>query len=106
MKISQMSKKKRKKKKKELLEKKWNNTKKYKNEKYYNNVQTCNITTIDYIKRLDFLFVCFLLLVSNGCIAYKNLLTILVTIVDAKRSFSKLKIIKYYLSWKNLKYKN
>ena len=101
MKISQMSKK-----KKRVIRKKWNNTKKYKNENYYNNVQTCNITTIDYIKRLDFLFVCFLLLVSNGCIAYKNLLTILVTIVDAKRSFSKLKIIKYNLSWKNLKYKN
>ena len=33
----------------------------------------------------------------NTCIAYKILLTILITIAFAKRSFSKLKLIKSYL---------
>ena len=33
----------------------------------------------------------------NTCIAYRILLTILITIAFAKRSFSKLKLIKSYL---------
>ena len=32
-----------------------NNTTKYNNENYHNNVQTCNITILDYLKRLVFL---------------------------------------------------
>ena len=34
----------------------------------------------------------------NTCIAYRILLTILVTIASAERSFSKLKLIKSYLA--------
>ena len=55
-------------------------------------LQTKDYTSIDilnYIKRLDSF--------PNACIAYRILLTIHVTIAFAKRSFSKLKLIKLYL---------
>ena len=44
---------------------------------------------LNYIKRLNSF--------PNTCIAYRYLLTILVTVVFAKKSFSKLKLIKSYL---------
>lgn len=47
------------------------------------------IDILNYLKRLD----CF----PNGCIAYRILLTILVTAASAERSFSKLKLLKTYL---------
>ena len=47
------------------------------------------IDILNYIKRLDSF--------PNTCIAYRILLTILVTVASAKRSFSKLKLIKSYL---------
>ena len=47
------------------------------------------INVLNYIKRLESF--------PNACIAFKILLTILVTIASAKRSFSKLKLIKFYL---------
>lgn len=49
-------------------------------------VKKFNIIIIDYIKSLNSF--------SNTCIAYKSLLTILATVVTAKRSISKLKLIK------------
>ena len=52
--------------------------------KYYTPIDILN-----YIKRLNSF--------PNTCIAYRFLLTILVTVVVAKKSFSKLKLIKYYL---------
>ena len=52
--------------------------------KYYTPIDILN-----YIKRLNSF--------PNTCIAYRFLLTILVTVVFAEKSFSKLKIIKYYL---------
>ena len=55
-------------------------------------LQTKDYTSIDilnYIKRLNSF--------PNACIAYRILLTIHVTIASAKRSFSKLKLIKLYL---------
>ena len=71
-----------------------NNQKKNKNknnnENYCNDVQTCNKSIFYYIKRL----LCFL---KNVCITCKILLTTLIRIVSAKRSFSKLKLIKFYL---------
>ena len=48
-----------------------------------------SIDILNYIKRLDSF--------PNACIAYRILLTIPVTIASAKRSFSKLKLIKLYL---------
>ena len=48
------------------------------------------IDILNYIKRLDSF--------PNTCIAYRILLTILVTVASAKRSFSKLKLIKSYLT--------
>ena len=48
-----------------------------------------SIDILNYIKRLDSF--------PNACIAYRILLTIHVTIASAKRSFSKLKLIKLYL---------
>ena len=47
------------------------------------------INILNYIKRLDSF--------PNTCIAYRILLTILVTVVSTERSFSKLKLIKSYL---------
>ena len=47
------------------------------------------IDILNYIKRLDSFL--------NTCIAYRILLTILVTVASTKRSFSKLKLIKSYL---------
>ena len=47
------------------------------------------IDILNYIKRLNSF--------PNTCIAYRFLLTILVTVVFAEKSFSKLKLIKYYL---------
>ena len=47
------------------------------------------IDILNYIKRLNSF--------PNTCIAYKILLTIHVTVAYAKRSFSKLKLIKSYL---------
>ena len=47
------------------------------------------IDIINYIKKLD--------LFPNTCIAYRILLTILVTVASAIRSFSKLKLIKSYI---------
>ena len=46
------------------------------------------IDILNYIKRLDSF--------PNTCIAYRILLTIPVTVASAKRSFSKLKLIKSY----------
>ena len=48
------------------------------------------IDILNYIKRLGSF--------SNTCIAYKILLTILDIVTSAKRSFSKLKLIKSYLT--------
>ena len=47
------------------------------------------INVLNYIKRLEYF--------SNACIAFRILLTILVTVAPAERSFSKLKLIKSYL---------
>ena len=47
------------------------------------------VDILNYIKRLDSF--------PNTCIAYRILLTILVTVASAKKSFSKLKLIKSYL---------
>ena len=47
------------------------------------------INVLNYIKRLEYF--------SNACIAFRILLTILVTVASAERSFSKLKLIKSYL---------
>ena len=47
------------------------------------------INVLNYVKRLEFF--------PNACIAFRILLTILVTIASAERSFSKLKLIKSYL---------
>ena len=47
------------------------------------------IDILNYIKRLGSF--------PNTCIAYRILLTILVTVASAERSFSKLKLIKSYL---------
>ena len=52
--------------------------------KYYTPIDILN-----YIKRLNSF--------PNTCIAYRFLLTILVTVVFAEKSFPKLKLIKYYL---------
>jgi hypothetical protein len=51
--------------------------------------ESAPIDILNYIKRLDSF--------PNTCIAYRILLTILVTVVSAERSFSKLKLIKSYL---------
>ena len=47
------------------------------------------INVLNYIKRLESF--------PNACIAFKILLTIPLTIASAKRSFLKLKLIKFYL---------
>jgi len=47
------------------------------------------INVLNYIKRLESF--------PNACIAFKILLTILLTIASAERSFSKLRLIKSYL---------
>ena len=47
------------------------------------------INVLNYIKRLKSF--------PNACIAFRILLTIHVTVASAKRSFSKLKLIKSYL---------
>ena len=47
------------------------------------------INVLNYIKMLESF--------PNTCIAFRILLTILVTVASAKRSFSKLKLIKSYL---------
>ena len=47
------------------------------------------INVLNYIKRLESF--------PNACIAFRILLTIPVTVASTKRSFSKLKLIKYYL---------
>ena len=47
------------------------------------------INVLNYIKRLKFFL--------NACITFRILLTIPVTVAFAKRSFSKLKLIKSYL---------
>ena len=47
------------------------------------------INVLNYVKRLEFF--------PNACIAFRILLTILVTIASAEKSFSKLKLIKSYL---------
>ena len=47
------------------------------------------INVLNYIKKLESF--------PNACIAFKILLTILVTVTSAERSFSKLKLIKSYL---------
>ena len=47
------------------------------------------INVLNYIKKLESFL--------NACIAFRILLTILVTIISAKRIFSKLKLIKSYL---------
>ena len=47
------------------------------------------INVLNYIKKLESF--------PNTCIAFRILLTILVTITSAKRIFSKLKLIKSYL---------
>ena len=47
------------------------------------------INVLNYLKRIDSS--------PNAYIAYRILLTILVMLVSAKRSFSKLKLIKFYL---------
>ena len=48
------------------------------------------IEVLDYLKMMDSCF-------SNVWITYRILLTISVTVASAKRSFSKLKLIKSYL---------
>ena len=47
------------------------------------------INVLNYVKRLEFF--------PNACIAFRILLTILVTVASAERSFWKLKLIKSYL---------
>ena len=47
------------------------------------------INVLNYIKKLESF--------PNTCIAFRILLTILVTVTSAKRIFSKLKLIKSYL---------
>ena len=47
------------------------------------------INVLNYIKRLESF--------PNACIAFRILLTILVTVASTERSFSKLKLIKSYL---------
>ena len=47
------------------------------------------INVLNYVKRLEFF--------PNACIAFRILLTILVTVAFVERSFSKLKLIKSYL---------
>ena len=47
------------------------------------------INVLNYIKKLESF--------PNACIAFRILLTIHVTVASAKRSFSKLKLIKSYL---------
>ena len=47
------------------------------------------INVLNYIKRLEYF--------PNACIAFRILLIIHVTVASAKRSFSKLKLIKSYL---------
>lgn len=47
------------------------------------------IAILNFLKRMN----CF----PNACIAYRILLTIHVTVASAKRSFSKLKLLKSYL---------
>ena len=47
------------------------------------------IDILNYIKKLESF--------PNACIAYRILLTILVTVVPAEKTFSKLKLIKSYL---------
>ena len=49
-----------------------------------------SIEVLEYIKRMDCIF-------PNAWIAYRIILTILVTVASAERSFSKLKLIKSYL---------
>jgi hypothetical protein len=51
--------------------------------------ESAPIDILNYIKRLDSF--------PNTCITYRILLTIPVTVASAKRSFSKLKLIKSYL---------
>lgn len=57
---------------------------------YLPNEATRAIEVLHYLKTLD---VCF----PNAYIAYKILLTVLITVAFAERSFSKLKLIKTYL---------
>jgi hypothetical protein len=47
------------------------------------------IGILNYVKRLDSF--------PNACIAYRILLTIPITVASIERSFSKLKLIKFYL---------
>ena len=47
------------------------------------------VDILNYIKKLEFF--------PNACIAYRILLTISVTVASAKKTFSKLKLIKSYL---------
>ena len=47
------------------------------------------VDILNYIKKLEYF--------PNACIAYRILLTIPVTVASAKRTFSKLKLIKSYL---------
>ena len=47
------------------------------------------INVLNYIKRLEYF--------PNACIAFRKLLIIHVIVASAKRSFSKLKLIKSYL---------
>ena len=47
------------------------------------------INVLNYIKRLESF--------KNACITFRILLTIPVTVASTERSFSKLKLIKYYL---------
>ena len=47
------------------------------------------INVLNYIKRLESF--------PNACIAFRILLTILITVASTERSFSKLKLIKSYL---------
>ena len=51
--------------------------------------ENSSINVLNYIKRLESF--------PNACIAFRILLTIPVTFASAKRSFSKLKLIKSYL---------
>lgn len=59
-------------------------------EMLYTSEATSAIEVLQYLKTLN---VCF----PNIYIAYKILLTILVTVASVKKSFSKLKLIKTYL---------
>ena len=51
--------------------------------------ESAPIDILNYIKRLDYF--------PKACIAYRILLTIPVIVASAERSFSKLKLIKFYL---------